>query len=648
MKNILITISVFYFLSFTVFGQQSKSDKYLLDCVAYFHKGEFKKVISLATKAIANDPNKEFAYYYRGVAKSALKEYDEAIADFIKVVEINPKYLDTYYELGRACYFQKNYNKAINCFSKAIEYDSTLAKAYLAKGLIRYEQNDILALSDLNQAIHFAPNSPDAYLYRASIYESLNNDEKALEDYSSIIKLVPYPCYHCHYNRGIINNELGKYDAAIDDFDRYIELDTLNKYSYNERGWAKFNIGAYQEAIKDFNMSIKVDSLNPDPFGRVSKVEANLFTQSIQEYRKNLELLSEYTKKFVHPYINRGAAYFALKEYDKAKSDIEFAYSYDRTNSLCLYYMGKLNMISKNYWQAENYISNAITNGLSNSQVYYDRAQCRYILRIAEAYYDYNKALTLGELSNEQKVYSHLNKGNIAYFTLKNYDSTVLADFEYAYLNGKDLIDSMLPLIRVIYTLQCTNRKFEDALNSLQAIQKLEKATKETIFLNTYDKSDILIQLKRYEEANNIVSRFINNLPNDSAGNHKKYYFQKLQILILIRKGNYSEGIKQAEYLLKKVSSNTKDIYLCNSILFVRSEAFYKLKKYKNIIEDMNSILKIDYANAAAYYNLGESHYLLGEKDLGCSYIQKAFDIGIDINRITDDYNIIDKCNIID
>jgi tetratricopeptide (TPR) repeat protein len=45
-------------------------------------------------KAIRLDPKNENAHFFRGAAKSELKDYRGAIADHSKVIEINPKYAD--------------------------------------------------------------------------------------------------------------------------------------------------------------------------------------------------------------------------------------------------------------------------------------------------------------------------------------------------------------------------------------------------------------------------------------------------------------------------------------------------------------------------------------------------------------------------
>ena len=51
--------------------------------------------------------------------------------------------------------------------------------------------------------------------------------EKALEDYTAALRADPRSSYAL-YNRGILNDRLGSYAAAIQDFSAAIELETQN------------------------------------------------------------------------------------------------------------------------------------------------------------------------------------------------------------------------------------------------------------------------------------------------------------------------------------------------------------------------------------------------------------------------------------
>ena len=86
-------------------------------------------------------------------------------------------------------------------------------------------------------------------------------------------------------NRGAYLLSLGKFEEAIDAFNKAIELDPNCDKAYSNRGGAYFYLKYYDKSLKDFNKAI---DLNP-------KNDAN--------------------------YYNRGLLYYVLKKYERAIED---------------------------------------------------------------------------------------------------------------------------------------------------------------------------------------------------------------------------------------------------------------------------------------------------------------------------------------
>ncbi len=81
-------------------------------------------------------------YVDSGNAKSDLKDYRGAIADYTKAIEINPNFADAYYNRGLAKADLKDYRGAIADYTKAIEIDPNDAKAYVNRGNAKFELGD--------------------------------------------------------------------------------------------------------------------------------------------------------------------------------------------------------------------------------------------------------------------------------------------------------------------------------------------------------------------------------------------------------------------------------------------------------------------------------------------------------------------------
>jgi Flp pilus assembly protein TadD len=51
---------------------------------------------------------------------------------------------------------------------------------------------------------------------------------------------------------------LKKYDLAVTDFDKALEIDPTNQEAYNNRGWAKLGMDDKKGACKDWKKSKKL------------------------------------------------------------------------------------------------------------------------------------------------------------------------------------------------------------------------------------------------------------------------------------------------------------------------------------------------------------------------------------------------------
>ena len=95
-----------------------------------------------------------------------------------------------------------------------MDYQEALKKGVEAKNYERFEE----ALDWFAQAIALDNNQPQAYFYRANIYNhSLKEYGKALGDYDKAIELKPNDEGY-FYNRALLFLNMGDVDAALEDY----------------------------------------------------------------------------------------------------------------------------------------------------------------------------------------------------------------------------------------------------------------------------------------------------------------------------------------------------------------------------------------------------------------------------------------------
>ncbi len=88
--------------------------------------GRYEEAIASCDKAIAINPNHDWAWYRRGVALSQLGRYEEAIASCDKAVAINPNHDWAWYLRGDALCELGRYGEAVASCEKAITINPTL------------------------------------------------------------------------------------------------------------------------------------------------------------------------------------------------------------------------------------------------------------------------------------------------------------------------------------------------------------------------------------------------------------------------------------------------------------------------------------------------------------------------------------------
>ena len=88
--------------------------------------------------------------------------------------------------------------------------------------------------------------------------QHLDNFQAAIDDFNKAIELKP-EIAETYYCRGFAKNQLGSSQAAIDDFDKAIELEYNSAARvYLGRGSAKINSGQHNDALLDYTEAIHI------------------------------------------------------------------------------------------------------------------------------------------------------------------------------------------------------------------------------------------------------------------------------------------------------------------------------------------------------------------------------------------------------
>jgi tetratricopeptide (TPR) repeat protein len=136
-------------------------------------------------------------------------------------------------------------------------------------------------------------------------------------------------------------DSMGKYDDAIDIYDKLIHSGHSEARIFALRGYSRFKAKCYKDAIDDFSKAIAIKGNVPTTyfFRARSKEEIGDLHGALKDYRRSAELDD---KPDVH--INLGMIYEYLGELDKAENEYRIVLRLDSKNGIAI---TRLNGITK-------------------------------------------------------------------------------------------------------------------------------------------------------------------------------------------------------------------------------------------------------------------------------------------------------------
>jgi tetratricopeptide (TPR) repeat protein len=163
------------------------------------------------------------------------------------------------------CRMANNADTAISSCTRVID-DLSLrpdvrAEAYWYRG----EANDDTgqkerAIADYTEVIRLEPDATRAYFARGRIYQSRGDHDRAIADFSAFVRLDP-KAFGAFHARGNSHREKGDLDRAIADYNEAIRILPNLSSAYHDRGVAYRLKGDREHAIADFRQVVRISPL---------------------------------------------------------------------------------------------------------------------------------------------------------------------------------------------------------------------------------------------------------------------------------------------------------------------------------------------------------------------------------------------------
>jgi tetratricopeptide (TPR) repeat protein len=156
------------------------------------------------------------------------------------------------------------------------------------------ENNYAKAISQYTKAVKASKDNwelAESYRFRAELFSTIGEYNKAIDDFSEIISLGEKNGYVGRGNTYLI---VKKYEQAIADYSQYIKFDDSDPIGYGLRGDVYFAIGDYDKAKSDYDKAIEnynVATQN-DPImkGRAYENWKNTINKYIEYFKKTPDM----------------------------------------------------------------------------------------------------------------------------------------------------------------------------------------------------------------------------------------------------------------------------------------------------------------------------------------------------------------------
>ena len=207
-------------------------------------------------KAIALDPDNHEASLRLAELNFIVRRYPESLDILNRLISKDKS--DTTALLMRGFIFKENgdTNRAVSDFRTAVESNPEFYAAYHQLGMIFQLRNDPICEGYFSNAIRIRPNSEEALYGRGLWYQEHDEFDKAIQDYTSIIKINPKN-KSAHFNLGYLHQvHLKVYSEAVKHFSRAIEVDPQYAEAYLNRGLCFESMGNIVAAKKDFEAAL--------------------------------------------------------------------------------------------------------------------------------------------------------------------------------------------------------------------------------------------------------------------------------------------------------------------------------------------------------------------------------------------------------
>lgn len=524
-------------------GQDRKyAEELLLNAEDHFKQNQYLEAMVAATNALHTWPMISKAWLLRARVMDKFDHSDAAILEIEQAIKYSPDEAIYYSYKGYLHSKYREYETALLSADKALEIEPKNEKFILQRInlLISLERDIEECLITLDQIISEKPSFYLAIEYRATCFRLLGKFNAAIEDLKKIIDLLPNnenTAFHkarALHDIGYCYGMLNQYEMAIEYYSKALDINPSLHDTLHNRSLVKIKIQDYQGAKTDLIEYCKLKQPTASIRLDIAACHRNLgeydeaiaIYDSLERYRSNSAL-----------FINRGMCRTDAGQYEKAHADYDKAISLKKNLSIAWANKGVTYALQKKIKKAEESFRKSLEIDPKNSHALI------------------NYSMLLLELNRVGEVQEKLDK---AIFIEEDNHSLWYAKA----------------------TLNLQAKNFGTALHDIDKALKIKPEDSLAILI----KGQIFIGLDKLDDALSCFNQYNEQRPDDTLA---FFYIG----LIQLHKQQYRDSVLSFSKHLEDYEDNTQ------AYIF-RAQANLNLDKIENAKKDVEKLKSLGADNA--------------------------------------------------
>ena len=604
--------------------------------------------LALKDYAIALGISKDDNETSRAINNRALifekqEKFELAIEELTKVIDKSPEEPVYYFNRARIYQKQGKYGQAEDDYTHAISVDKDNPIRYKERANCYIAKEDFTAaLKDLEKAIELAPNDPRYYNNRADFYtDYMKEVDLALKDYAMALSISKEDneTSRAINNRALIYEEQEKFDLALEEYTKAIEIYPNEPHYYSNRAWIYQKQQKYELALIDYSQAISVDKENPRWYDERANcyIAKEDFTAALKDLDKAIDLAPNdpyyYNNRADFYKVNMKVDDLALKDYAIALSISkdnyetsralnnralifekqekfelaiqEYTKAIDNSPKEPLFFSNRAKIYQKQgkFGQAEDDYTQAIVLDPKNEKWYFNRSLFFSKKEdLKNAIEDISKAIELNP--NDADYYYFLG----TYFlSVKNRDDALKI-----LKKGLEISPSALDIISEIGDIYLEDGKFDLAIQMYDQVITSDKTDPQSAAYCYDGRGEIYFEQGKYEMALADYTKAIDLEPESYRYASRADVYQMLE--------------RPYDALLDYTFAISLDSLL-TYLWWGRGKLFSnELNNNEMALKDFEQILKIDPNNPEVYEYLGRYYTTIGEIEKGIKAMNKAIE----------------------